>query len=374
MMRNTFLLLLLSIFCLSCSKQPDGSNKSEFDFSYSIDTVMVDPGDGIIYLKRGLNIAALFTDKKQLFNFNPDIPELEVIDLEKLNVDHRIKMEKEGPLGTGDPRNILISTDGKIFFTSFVDVREFNAQLDSLKTYTIPKEKFEGLDADEALGADFHVSADGKFLFVPYGPEDFQKAKNGLAIIDLGTMDLKKVPLDLFERSNEYVRTWIENGNLQSQTRETLNYYQLKEKLIISSHNFNEAVLYDLTTDSLTHKVFKSKLTPNAKKVSERTTGNSFEEMLEIGEEAQKQVEFGNFLYDDKSEKVFRFTTDLDRMIGDSATFKNVITIFDSDLNQLHEEVVNFNRPNFSFFKDGKLYSYVNIEDELGFAVFTFDF
>tara|TARA_R110002072_G_scaffold140812_1_gene285325 strand:+ start:7581 stop:8588 length:1008 start_codon:yes stop_codon:yes gene_type:complete len=335
---------------------------------------MVDPGDGIIYLKRGLNIAALFTDKKQLFNFNPDIPELEVIDLEKLNVDHRIKMEKEGPLGTGDPRNILISTDGKIFFTSFVDVREFNAQLDSLKTYTIPKEKFEGLDADEALGADFHVSADGKFLFVPYGPEDFQKAKNGLAIIDLGTMDLKKVPLDLFERSNEYVRTWIENGNLQSQTRETLNYYQLKEKLIISSHNFNEAVLYDLTTDSLTHKVFKSKLTPNAKKVSERTTGNSFEEMLEIGEEAQKQVEFGNFLYDDKSEKVFRFTTDLDRMIGDSATFKNVITIFDSDLNQLHEEVVNFNRPNFSFFKDGKLYSYVNIEDELGFAVFTFDF
>lgn len=124
----------------------------------------------------------------------------------------------------------------------------------------------------------------------------------------------------------------------------------------------------------MTYELFNSKLTPNAKKVSERTTVNNIEEMMEIVEEAQKQVEFGNFLYDDKSDKVFRFTTDLDRMIGDSATFKNVITIFDSDLNQLHEEVVDFNRPNFSFFKDGKLYSYVNVEDELGFAVFTFDF
>ena len=30
--------------------------------------------------------------------------------------------------------------------------------------------------------------------------------------------------------------------------------------------------------------------------------------------------------------------------------------------------------PTHYFFKDGKLYSYVNAEDELGFAVFTFDF
>ena len=186
-MRNAFLLLLISTICLSCSNQSDESTESKFDFSYSIDTVMVDPGDGIIYLKRGLNTAALSPDKKMLFNFNPDIPEFEVIDLESLILDRRIKMEKEGPLGTGDPSGVLISTDGKFFFTSFVDVREFNAQLDSLKTYTIPKEKFEGLNADESLGADFHVSADGKYLFVPYGPEDLQKAKNGLAIVELST-------------------------------------------------------------------------------------------------------------------------------------------------------------------------------------------
>jgi hypothetical protein len=30
--------------------------------------------------------------------------------------------------------------------------------------------------------------------------------------------------------------------------------------------------------------------------------------------------------------------------------------------------------PDYPFFKDGKLWSYVNVDDELGFAVFTFDF
>jgi hypothetical protein len=30
--------------------------------------------------------------------------------------------------------------------------------------------------------------------------------------------------------------------------------------------------------------------------------------------------------------------------------------------------------PESAFFKDGKLWSYVNVDDELGFAVFTFDF
>jgi hypothetical protein len=372
-MKKILPFILIGIF-LACNRPTDESSQEEFKFSYSVDTVMVDSGDGIIYLKRWLNTAGLSPDKKKLFNFNPDFPEFEVIDLENLELTNRIKMEKEGPQGTGDPHSILISKDGRYFFTSFVDVREFNAQLDSMNIYSISKEKFEALTNDESLDTDYHVSLDGKYLFVPYGSPDFQKAKNGFTIIELANLELKKVPLNLYERSNPYIRTWIENGNIQSQTRETLNYYQIKDKLIISSHNFNEAFIYDLTTDSLTHKVFKSGITANAKKVSQRTTGNTFEEMLEITDEAQKQVDFGAFLYDDKSEKVFRFTTDLNRMIGDSATFKNVITIFDKDLNQLHEEVVDFNKPNFSFFKDGKLWSYVNIEDELGFAIFTFDF
>ncbi len=54
--------------------------------------------------------------------------------------------------------------------------------------------------------------------------------------------------------------------------------------------------------------------------------------------------------------------------------FKNVLTVFDENLNQLGETIVPVDPFSKKFFKDGKLWSYVNVEDELGFAVFTFDF
>lgn len=60
---------------------------------------------------------------------------------------------------------------------------------------------------------------------------------------------------------------------------------------------------------------------------------------------------------------------ELDRMIGDSATYTRILTIFDKDLNQLHEEKVDFTEMgSLTFFKDGTLYSYINLEDELGFV------
>ena len=54
--------------------------------------------------------------------------------------------------------------------------------------------------------------------------------------------------------------------------------------------------------------------------------------------------------------------------------FRNVLTVFDEEINQIMETEVLVDPFSKKFFKDGKLYSYVNVEDELGFAIFTFDF
>src|SRR5690606_26873991 len=106
-MKKLLPLCSIAIICLSCSQQADESQQDEFEFSYSLDTVVVDPGEGFINLKRGLNAAALSPDKKQLFNYNAEGSEMEVIDLESLKLSDRIKMEKEGPQGTGDPRSMM---------------------------------------------------------------------------------------------------------------------------------------------------------------------------------------------------------------------------------------------------------------------------
>ena len=367
-------IVILALFCFSCGGPIEGEENKDFDFSYSVDTLMIDPGDGFFYLKRGLSLAALTPDKKQLLSFNPEAAEMEVIDLEQLNLADRIKMEREGPQGTGNPRSILISDDGKFFFTSFLDVREFNAQLDSMKIYKIRTEKFKELNLDEALGSDYQISPDGKYLFVPYGPEDYLKPNAGIGILKLDDLSLKKIPMDLWERSHAYVRTFLEDGNPVSWTIESVYADPIDKRLLLSSHNFNEVYILDLATDSISHKVFQSKLTQNSKKVPSKTTYDSPSEMRGIIQVQEEQVVFSKFYYDDSRELFLRFSRDLDRKIGDSTVFKNVTTIFDKNLNQLHEEEVPISYFAHKFFKDGKLYSYVNVEDELGFAVFTFDF
>lgn len=83
---------------------------------------------------------------------------------------------------------------------------------------------------------------------------------------------------------------------------------------------------------------------------------------------------FGRFYFDKTNRRFWRFSRDLESEIGDSLIFKNVLTVFDENLNQLGEIAVSVDPFSKKFFKDGKLWSYVNVDDELGFAVFSFNF
>lgn len=47
---------------------------------------------------------------------------------------------------------------------------------------------------------------------------------------------------------------------------------------------------------------------------------------------------------------------------------KGVLTIFDQDLNLIHEEMGEFG---ISFIRNGNLYRFINIDDEMAFEVLT---
>ena len=89
-------------------------------------------------------------------------------------------------------------------------------------------------------------------------------------------------------------------------------------------------------------------------------------------------VGFEKFLWDNQRQKYFRIVKraipNEDKELEDR--YDVYLFTYDSNLNLLGEtQLEDLNRlPQKPFFKDGKLYSYVNVEDELGFAVFTFDF
>ena len=372
-------LLTISMLALlaSCgaeeSESTDTGNILE-NLTYSVDTVVVDPGDGLVFLRLGLSTAALTPDQKKLYNFNPAASEMEIIDLESLRLTDRIQMDSDGPNGTGRPRQLMTSRDGNTFFASFTDVREFDSQLKNMKFYKIQGGDFEGLQLDQSLSFDLTISPDGKYVYAPYGSENTDQAREGLAVLELQTMKLKTYPMEIWERIHAYIRTFFMDGQMVSRTYEAVYIDPVDDRILISSPNFNEVFILDLETDSISHKIFHSQLTEDSKKVPSVTNFDSPDQIPAIIAESEEQVSFSRFYYDDFNEKFWRFSRDLDRKIGDSAVFKGVVTLFDEELNQLHEEEFAGNHLGYRFFKDGKLWSYVNVEDELGFAVFTFDF
>jgi hypothetical protein len=90
------------------------------------------------------------------------------------------------------------------------------------------------------------------------------------------------------------------------------------------------------------------------------------------------QIEFGKFYWDDTRRLYFRLSQKAKETASpDQKTrYETLVHAYNENWQLIGE--TNFKPVDSKlydyFFKDGKLWSYVNVDDELGFAVFTFDF
>ncbi|MEB2776589.1 DUF4221 family protein [Algoriphagus sp. D3-2-R+10] len=375
-MKKLVPLFLLIIFA-PCSEKTDSDsiNSTELDFTVEVDTVKVDPGaDHFIHLTNNLFTSSLSSDKKTLYNFNAKVPELEVIDLDDLSLKEVIKLENEGPTGIGAANSYMpmmdVSDSGELFLNTWSYMIKLNATRDQMSRYWLTTDSLKGepLSELEKIYPEGFMSDDGKFFYSSYGLQDNKSPKSGLAIVNLNSMELKKIPLDIFEEIEKFEIVFSPDGNSKMSMAETILFVPFQDKILISSTAYNELYLVNPSDGPVEKKSFHSELTDDAKKGNYQKNAGSQKELFDLGAEKLKEVTFSKLHYDDQNEKFWRFSRDLDRKIGDSATYSNVLTIFDKDLTQLHEKKVDYSEmDSLTFFKDGILYSYINLEDELGF-------
>ncbi|MDR7132626.1 hypothetical protein J2X69_005000 [Algoriphagus sp. 4150] len=368
-MKKLFPLFLLGI-CLSCGKPTDEAQKKKIDFSYSIDTVMVDAGDELVYLQTALSHSSISNNQKKLFNFSPK-SELEVIDLDNLELLHKITTEKEGVLGTGWPYAIQFDQTEDLVFYGFNEVRIFNSDLNSMHRYSLTEEALSGL-APDMLSPFNPKITNGKILYSIY--ENLEQVPQGLAIVSLEDTSVKKIPLELAEQIEPYTYSLFVQGRLSNKGHEPIHLILVENQLIISTAYAHEAIALNLESETATKMTFHSELAQDKTAIPTRTSAETINEFEDLLREAEKSVRFGPFYFDKNQSRFYRFSRELDREIGDSLIFRNVLTVFDKELNQIVEAEILADPFSKKFFKDGKLWSYVNVEDELGFAVFTFDF
>jgi len=368
-----FLLPLISLITIACSPQNAEENEQALDFTFELDTLMVDPGDEIIYLGYGLHTADLSKDGKYLYNFSKDQHLVEVIDLDGLVLKEKIPFEKEGPNGTGSDvayfrtsgKDQFLVADfmGKVGF--FTSKAEKSDQLALRAGGTIA----EAMEEDEYITTSGVMDQKGETYYAIY-QSGFTKQR-GIVSIDLASKKVKKIPIPKLEELENFSAIFQQNG-MSSARHASVYLLEREGKFLISNSAMNNLLVYDVSLDSVFQHEFSSKLTPNSQNVMKSKEVGSNEELNQIGKERRREVGFGTWIYDEKTDRYFRFTRAFVKEGIEKDEFKLVLTVLDKDFRQIYEgEDLPINKTSKSFFKDGKLYLFENINDELGFVVMT---
>src|SRR5690606_35767911 len=121
------------------------------------------------------------------------------------------------------------------------------------------------------------ISKDGDFFYSSYGVQDNKSPKSGLAIVNLNSMELKKVPLDIFEKIEKFSIVFRPEENSKMSVTETVFYILFEDKILISSTAYNEVYTLDPADGSIEKKSFHSELTDDAKKGNYQKRANSRE-------------------------------------------------------------------------------------------------
>jgi hypothetical protein len=372
-MKNLIFFFAIPLLFFSCGESSDSSNGENFEFSYTTDTVVVDAGQHFLFLNWDLQLADVSQDRKYLYNLNPQTYLIEIVDLDNLKLKKTIQLEKEGPDGVEANYygKIQVLENGNIcLFGQFkINIVSEQGKLVNSIEFDQIQLKDHGLQEDEKIGWSGVISGDGKLFASTLSNVDYKKPARGIVLVDLETDSIKYIPMDLFQKLKPFEILMQSGDSPGMMFSEGIFLSFMDEDLIISSTAFNESFRYSWSMDSLIHKTHTTDLTENKKTGDFPTVVDNGKDLDEAQEKKKMQVDFGEFYEMQKHKLIWRVSREKDRMIGDSTVFKHVATFFDPELNMLKEQKLeDFTPSNRSFFKDGMLYSFLNIHDELAFV------
>ncbi|MCH6235300.1 DUF4221 family protein [Cognataquiflexum rubidum] len=379
---KTLLFAISMLFLFSCGREKEEKLADDFsNITFSFDTVMVDSGDDFINLKYGLWISAISKDHKYLYNWNRETSELDRVNLDLLVLEEKIKFEKEGPNGVGDYIFwiSLLGTD-QVLFPSFENMGLLNFQGEKLRTYKLIGEKFEGdtLQEFESFSNQPIISDDGNTLFGILG--NWKEKSFYLAKFDYENKTLKKHELPGFEKLADYTVT-LNSGGGGMMIPPEKGITEVGGKLIISNSIFNTLIVYDMAKDSQYQVEYENKLTKSGKSGKYVTEVDSEEDFYRAASEIGQEINFRNPIWDNKNQRFYRFSYESIPKENfkdeeEKEKSKVYLTILDNDFKVLGETFVKElqSSPAKHFVKDGKIWIYENVDDELGFVRMTINY
>ncbi|MBD3628428.1 DUF4221 family protein [Cyclobacterium sp.] len=373
--------LLIQIACTSENQMETLSGSTSLD--YALDTVIIDPGEELLFVAGRLYNSDLSPDGKYLYNYNQHDHSFEQIDLDEKKFVRKLPFEKEGPNGTGDFfRSFFLLDDEHILIVTFPNPLIFDLNGKKLKEL-----KFQELITDDSK-----TDVRQAFLVEMNLPEQknqylgflrsFEAKSTELMRVDLNEGSTKTMSIPQFENLKNFSLQFTDGKSSMISGPQT--YLSRKGgKILLGSNLRNEIYQYLPETDSLRVFTYQSQLTDNEKTIPGASEFDTQEGFLEAIRQVREEISFSPPVWDERNKVYYRFShkevleePDTENFQWPAATSAEVyLTLFDENLEMLAETAVPdiTMPPQMHFVKDGKIWMFVNVEDEVGFARLSMD-
>ncbi|SHM63203.1 protein of unknown function [Cyclobacterium lianum] len=383
-MARIFPLLVLLLFQIACdSKDPLDNLKGSTTLDYTLDTVMIDPGEELLSVAGQLYQSDLSPDGRYLYNFNQHDHSFEQIDLDEKKLVRKLPFEKEGPNGTGEFfRSFFLLDNDHLVIISFPNPGVFN-----LKGQKLKQLEFQGLDTGDGKigeGQAFLVELNlpnQQDQFLGY-LRSYETKSRALMRVDLSDGSTRTMSVPEFETLQNFELQYTDGKGYMISGPQT---YLVREggKILLGSNVQNKIYQYLPETDSLLARSYQSQLTEDKKTVPAGKEFDTQEGFLEAITKVREEISFSSPKWDEKNKVYYRFShkevleePDTENFQWPAATAAEVyLTVFDENLDMLAESRIPdiTMPPKKHFVKDGKIWMFVNVEDEMGFARMAID-
>jgi hypothetical protein len=350
---------------------------------YSLDTVLIDPGEELLFVAGMLYQSDLSPDGKYLYNYNQHDHSFEQIDLDEKKLVRKLPFEKEGPNGTGDFfRSFFLLDNENLVIISFPNPSIFEMSGKKLKELKFQEliTKSGKTDERQAFLVAMNLSnQENQYLgFL----RSFEAKSTELMRFDLDQGSTKTMSIPQFENLKDFNLQFTDGKSAMISGPQT---YLIREggKILLGSNLRNEIYQYLPETDSLRVFTYQSQLNDNEKTIPGASEFDTQEGFLEAIRQVREEISFSAPVWDERNKVYYRFSHKevLEEPNTESFQWPAAIsaevylTLFDENLDMLAETRIPdiTMPPQKHFVKDGKMWMFVNVEDEVGFARLSID-
>lgn len=368
--------LLLLIILYSCGQKV--TDDIQQTFSYKLDTVLIDSKGKNLDLNRNITNSDLNVEESTIYLFNSFDHSIDEINLEKLEYVRSIPFEKEGPNGTSHINYIYALADDLFFIKGSVKSGVFDKKGNLLK----------GVDWSKVNeGDDFQMIRNELVLEYTDSMKVFALPFNldrsmSLDVLSVNTLTKKRLEIDSEKAYQNNILEFDDDGSYYF--LDPMVYLTSENGYVMVSHDFShEIYIFDAAGELVKKVTYEPTLTPKSVKQVDKKGIVSVDILQNTYQGFLEQVKFSPPVWDKVNKRYLRLSaqrvyTDIkpeNSFFHQIKETKVFLTVFDEDFNLISEgEVPEFNSESVKYFaKDGKLWYFTNVDDELGFVILSLE-